>query len=76
MVFGVMLVAGAVGLAGYGMAKRRERHKVANGYVSYHHDDNYANIHYGSKNRSHAGQYEQQPSTYTNSNHYANVSRY
>ena len=47
----LLLVAGAVGLAGYAMGKRRERHQVANGYVTYHGNQHggepYGHIHYG-----------------------------
>lgn len=75
MVFGALLAAGAVGLAGYGVAKRRQRRQVANGYVSYHHDDDYANIHYGSKPRPSAGRYQQQQqyATAASQGYYTNV---
>ena len=73
MVFGALLVAGAVGLASYGIGKRRERRQVANGYVSYHNDDDYANIHYGSKPRPYAGRYQQQYPTAAGYSHYTTV---
>lgn len=53
----VLLAAGAVGLAGYALGKRRERRKVANGYVTYHGNGSqspqYANIHYGKTGNNH-----------------------
>jgi len=47
----LLLVAGAVGVAGYAMGKRKERRQVANGYITYHDNGQetgqYANLHYG-----------------------------
>jgi hypothetical protein len=51
----LLLVAGAVGLAGYAIGKRRERRQIENGYLTYH--DNgydkpqYGHIHYGNTGR-------------------------
>lgn len=49
---------------------------MANGYISYHDDDDYANIYYGSKARPYAGRYQQQHYYPTNTaySHYTNVS--
>ncbi|CAF0986020.1 unnamed protein product [Rotaria sp. Silwood1] len=47
----LLLAAGAAGLAAYAYGKRRERHQIANGYVTYHHNGydapQYGHIHYG-----------------------------
>lgn len=47
----IILAAGAVGLAGYALGKRRERRQMANGYVTYSGNQTgapqYANVHYG-----------------------------
>ena len=61
----LLLVAGAVGLAGYAMGKRRERNQIANGYVSYDNGNGtgqqYANIHYGKAGNRYG--YQRQPQT-------------
>ena len=56
----LLLVAGAVGLAGYALGKRRERNQVANGFVSYH-GNGYGNIHYGKTGQRYG--YQHQPQT-------------
>ncbi len=54
----LLLVAGAVGLAGYAYGKHKERRNIANGYVTYYDNGQgsrqYANIHYG-KSGHHRG---------------------
>jgi hypothetical protein len=51
--------AGAVGLAGYALGKRRERRDIANGYVTYSGNGTgqprYANLHYGRSARNYRG---------------------
>jgi hypothetical protein len=51
--------AGAVGLAGYALGKRRERREIANGYITYNGNrtgqPQYANLHYGRSARNYRG---------------------
>lgn len=75
MVLGLLLAAGAVGLAGYGVGKQRERREVANGYITYHDDGHttphYGNLHYGSSGRQHGGRHHgAQHTTYPSSTGY------
>ncbi|CAF1196654.1 unnamed protein product [Adineta ricciae] len=55
----LILAAGAVGLAGYALGKRKERHEIANGFVTYHGNatgqPEYGNVHYGSSARHYHG---------------------
>jgi len=69
----LVLAAGAAGLAGYAIGKRRERRQVANGYVTY--QDNgqdtpqYGHIHYGKTGNHNGGRYKRQQQTgYYNTN--------
>jgi hypothetical protein len=61
----LLLVAGAVGLAGYALGKRKERRDIANGYVTYHGNEQgtgqYGHIHYGRTGNHHG--YNRQPQT-------------
>ena len=63
----LLLAAGVVGLAGYAMGKRKERHDVANGFVTYHGNESgspqYGNVHYGSSARRHHSQHQTQYAT-------------
>ncbi len=57
----LLLVAGAVGLAGYAMGKRKERRDIANGYVTHHGNGQYGHIHYGKTGNYR--EYKDQPQT-------------
>jgi hypothetical protein len=63
----VLLAAGAVGLAGYALGKRKERRQLANGYVTYHDNGGdlpeYGNIYYGNTGNHHAGRHHRQAQT-------------
>jgi hypothetical protein len=70
MVLGILLAAGALGLASYGLGKRRERHEIANGYVTYHDygqtsSPAYGHIHYGRTGQQHHHQSQYQRSHVT-----------
>ncbi|UJR09316.1 hypothetical protein I4U23_013559 [Adineta vaga] len=64
----LLLAAGAVGLAGYALGKRRERHEVANGFVTYHGNGTgtpeYGNVHYGSSARRYHNSHHHHHATY------------
>ena len=78
MVLGLLLAAGAVGLAGYGMGKHKERREVANGYITYHENGHnttpYGNIHYGNTGHHYGGRYHQQ--TVAAGTYYPGTGRY
>ena len=79
MLVGAALAAGAAGLAGYGLAKRKERRRMANGYVSFNgHSPSsaeYANIHYGrtGQNHQHHGSRHHRSSHRNNTTHFTTV---
>ena len=62
MVLGLLVAAGAVGLAGYGVGKSRERRDVANGYITYqdngYNQPQYGNLHYGPSAQHYGGRYQ------------------
>lgn len=64
----LLLAAGAAGLASYAIGKRRERNKIANGYVTYRENPNggepYGHIHYGKTARHNGQGYHQQTGYY------------
>jgi hypothetical protein len=63
----LLLAAGAVGLAGYALGKRRERRDIANGYVTYSDNETgqpeYGNVHYGRSARNYQGRHHSHHST-------------
>lgn len=65
----VLIAAGAVGLAGYALGKRRERNQIANGYVTYHDNGHgtgqYGHVHYGKTANRYGYQHQPQTGSYT-----------
>ncbi|CAF1388777.1 unnamed protein product [Adineta steineri] len=70
----LLLAAGAVGLAGYALGKRRERHQVENGFVTFHGNGSgkpeYGNVHYGREARNYQREHRHQSHSHSHHQSY------